>query len=315
MTNQLLEICNCSVRSQDGKALISGVSLSVGENERVGIIGESGSGKSMTVKALLGIVPKGLCVEAESIQLGGIELLKCDESEKKKIIGTQIGFVPQNTVAYLHPLIKIKNQIADGFLAYRLGDAKAARQKANELLRQVGISEPERVLNSYPGQLSGGMRQRVNIAMALMCSPQLIVADEPTTALDCIVQKQVTELFFRLSEQKGTAILMVSHNLAMLKKYCDRIVVMYAGQIVEMGDTEQIFTCPGHPYTKALIDVIPKLNQERDKPLVEIPGYVPEVNRDRKDCLFYDRCPHATERCRQELHPTENEKHFVRCIL
>lgn len=315
MINKLLEIRNCSVRDQDDKALISNVTFSVGKNERVGMIGESGSGKSMTIKALLGIVPPNLRMNAETIKLGGVDLSGCTDRERKEIIGTQIGFVPQNTVAYLHPLIKIKKQIADSFMTYRLGTAAQAQQKATELLRLVGITEPERIMNSFPGQLSGGMRQRVNIAMALMCNPRLIVADEPTTALDCIVQKQVTELFFRLSMEKETAVLMVSHNLNMLKKYCDRIIVMYAGQIVEMGETEQIFRNPGHPYTRALIDVIPKLNQDRSKPLTEIPGYVPEIERDRKDCLFYDRCKYATERCRQELPLHTDDTHYVKCIL
>ena len=315
MTNKLLEVRNCSVRAQNHKALISNITFSVGKNERVGIIGESGSGKTMTIKALLGIVPNDLKVTAETIKLGDVDLLNCTDKERKEIVGTQVGFVPQNTVAYLHPLIKIKKQMTDGFMTYKMGTLEQARQKAMELLKLVGIADPERIMNSYPGELSGGMRQRVNIAMALMCNPRLIIADEPTTALDCIVQKQVTELFFRLSMEKETAVLMVSHNLNMLKKYCDRIVVMYAGQIVEMGEKEQIFQNPRHPYTRALIDVIPKLNQDRSKPLTEIPGYVPEVNRDRSDCLFYDRCKYAEERCRQTLPSYTDDAHYVKCIL
>ena len=313
MIPSLLDVRHCSVMDTRGQALIHDVSLSVRESECIGIIGESGSGKTMTARALLGLLSEDLKLQAEAMILGGQDLLTLSPKARRQVISSTIGFVPQNTVAYLHPLIRIRNQITDGYLAQGLGTPKEALVKAEQLLASVGIQDPQRVLNNYPGELSGGMRQRVNIAMALMCDPQLILADEPTTALDPIVQKQVTELFFQLHQTRHVALLMISHNLNLLRKYCDRIVVMYAGQIVEAGPTAEVYDYPQHPYTQALISVIPQLDQDPNLPLAEIPGFVPEKDRDRTSCLFADRCRLCTPECRQPLTIQEETAHFVRC--
>ena len=315
MSAPVMQLKGCTVEDARKNILIHDVSLEVGENECVGIIGESGSGKTMTARAILGLLSRDLKLEAEEMTLDGEDLLAMNPRQKRDTIGKKIGFVPQNTVAYLHPLIRIRSQIADGYQKAGRGTKKEGEAKAEKLLALVGIHDPVRVMNSYPGQLSGGMRQRVNIAMALMCDPRLIIADEPTTALDCIVQKQVTELFFQLHEQYNTAILMISHNLTMLKKYCDRIVVMYAGQVVEAGTTEEVFEHPSHPYTKALMEVIPRLDQDPNVPLLEIPGYVPEKDRGRSSCLFADRCPNCRPQCREPLQINEEQTHFSRCVM
>lgn len=315
MSAPVLQLQGCTVTDALDNVLIHDVSLSVGTHECVGIIGESGSGKTMTARAILGLLSKDLKLSARQMSLCSQDLLTMNEKQKRAVIGQEIGFVPQNTVAYLHPLIRIRNQIADGFVQAGRGTRQQGQAKAEQLLASVGIRDPKRVMNSYPGQLSGGMRQRVNIAMALMCDPQLIIADEPTTALDCIVQQQVTELFFQLHQQRNTAILMISHNLTMLKKYCDRIIVMYAGQIVEAASAQEIFDHPHHPYTRALISVIPRLDQDPNVPLTEIPGYVPEKNRGRTSCLFADRCAHCQPQCRQPLQFSDALPHFSRCIL
>lgn len=315
MSKIILELKNCTVTDKKQNSLIQQVSLEVKENECVGIIGESGSGKTMTARALLQILPMNLKVSAEAMKINGHDLMKMNAQQKSAVIGSEIGFVPQNTVAYLHPLIKIKNQITDGYLNAKKGTKKEAFVKALELLSLVNISDPMRVMNSYPGQLSGGMRQRVNIAMALMCDPKLIIADEPTTALDCIVQKQVTELFFKIHQERHVALVMISHNLMMLKKYCDRIIVMYAGQVIEMGTVDEVFNHPKHPYTKALIAVIPNIHQDPEQPLIEIPGYVPEKGRNRSSCLFAERCLECRKECLEPLVFNQSDSHFVRCAI
>lgn len=315
MSTPLLELCDCTVRDRRGEALISRVSLRLHPQERIGIIGESGSGKTMTIKALLNILPSGLTMDAQTLRLSNTDLLRASKETKRSLIGRQIGFVPQNTSAWLHPLLKIRDQITDGFLALHCGSKKEALEKARSLLEAVGFPDAQRVLDSYPAQLSGGMRQRVNIAAALMCGPQLILADEPTAALDSIVQKQVTDLFFELSQNRQAALLIISHNLMMLRRCCDRILVMYAGQIVESGPAEAVFTHPLHPYTQALMAVMPQLDQDSSQPLMEIPGLVPERKRDRQSCLFADRCRWASEACRRPLPAMADEDHAARCLM
>lgn len=315
MNTPLLELSGCTVRDRQGEALISRVSLRLHPRERVGIIGESGSGKTMTIKALLDILPSGLSMEAHALKLNGIDLQHVSKAEKRRLIGAQVGFVPQNTTAWLHPLLKVRDQITDGFLAARCGTKKEALEKARSLLSAVGFQETERILNSYPAQLSGGMRQRVNIAGALMCDPALLLADEPTAALDSIVQKQVTDLFLKLSQNSHAAMLIISHNLMMLRRCCDRILVMYGGQVVEAGPAEAVFTHPLHPYTQALIAVMPRLDQDPSEPLMEIPGCVPEHSRDRQSCLFADRCRWTSEACRRPLPRMADEDHAARCLM
>ncbi len=312
MNKEILHIEGLTVRGPSG-ALIQDVHLSLWERECIGIVGESGSGKTMTAKAMLQMLPAGLEQEARRLELLGQNLRQLPHRERRALLGTQIGFIPQNTVAYLHPLIRIKKQLTDGYLTYHAESRAQALARAEELLDQVGIRDVKRVMDSYPGELSGGMRQRVNIAMALMCKPKIIIADEPTTALDCVVQRQVTELLHTIHTQQQVAIIMISHDLNLIRRYCSRMVVMYAGRVVETGKTEAVFSAPEHPYTRALLSVIPRMDQDPAVPLTEIPGYVPECGRDSELCLFRARCGHTCPSCNGPVSDIEREGHIVRC--
>jgi len=296
MNDAVLEIEGLTVRSAEGDALVKNVGLCLKRQECLGIAGESGSGKTITAKAILHLLPQDLTASVTHLRVLGEDLLNLPEKERRIFLGKKIGFVPQNTVAYLHPLIKIKNQLTDGYHIHFQTSKKAAQERAKTLLDRVGIRDVNRVMESYPAQISGGMRQRVNIAMALMCEPQVIIADEPTTALDCVVKQQVIELFHSINEQQHVAIIMISHDLNLIRRYCDKVAVMYAGQIVESGGSNEVFSQPQHPYTQALLSVIPRLDQDRNVRLNEIPGYVPEHGRDTSHCLFQPRC----SACRQE---------------
>jgi oligopeptide/dipeptide ABC transporter ATP-binding protein len=313
MNDAVLEIEGLTVRSAEGDALVKNVGLCLKRQECLGIAGESGSGKTITAKAILHLLPQDLTASVTHLRVLGEDLLNLPEKERRIFLGKKIGFVPQNTVAYLHPLIKIKNQLTDGYHIHFQTSKKAAQERAKTLLDRVGISDVNRVMESYPAQISGGMRQRVNIAMALMCEPQVIIADEPTTALDCVVKQQVIELFHSINEQQHVAIIMISHDLNLIRRYCDKVAVMYAGQIVESGGSNEVFSQPQHPYTQALLSVIPRLDQDRNVRLNEIPGYVPEHGRDTSHCLFQPRCSACRQECGGSVKSSRRDGHFVRC--
>ena len=259
MTKHLLHLKNLSVKDMHHQELVTDVSFDLYEQEFVGIVGESGSGKTVSVRAALDLLSSDLQVNVEANEVLEKSLPSLSNREKRSLIGSGIGFVPQNTVAFLHPMIKIKHQICDAFIYHKKSNKKEALRKAEELLLKVGIKEPKRVLQSYPVQISGGMKQRVNIAMALMTNPKVIVADEPTTALDTVVQKQVMQLFSALQKNDGVSILFISHDLKIIKRFCDRVYVMYKGRVVESGPTREVFARPAHAYTKKLLHLIPSL--------------------------------------------------------
>ena len=265
MTERLLHLKDLIVKDMHQHELVKNVSLTLYEKEFVGIVGESGSGKTVSVRAALNLLPKDLQVSFESSELLGKPLSSLNDYEKRSLIGSGIGFVPQNTVAFLHPMIKIKHQICDAFIYHKKSNKKEALRRAKELLLKVGIKEPVRVLESYPVQISGGMRQRVNIAMALMTDPKVIVADEPTTALDTVVQKQVMQLFSDLHRNEGVSILFISHDLKIIKRFCNRVYVMYQGRVVESGNTAEVFARPSHEYTKKLLHLIPSLQSGKKR--------------------------------------------------
>lgn len=283
------------------RILIKNFDLDISAGDLLGIAGESGSGKTMLVRTLLNILPDGVKFKADRLQLFGTDCLGMSDAAWRKVTGAHIGFVPQNTVFYLHPMMKIRQQIADSFVSHRKGTLAQGLQRAEELLRKVGFDEPQRILNSYAWELSGGMRQRVNIAMALMNSPKLLIADEPTTALDSAIQRQIMELFMKISQETGIAILMISHDLGMLQQYSRKTLVMYAGRMVESGETETLFREAAHPYTCALMEVIPSLNLDANERLAEIPGYVPDSGRETDTCIFAPRCAYAAEVCQKPL--------------
>lgn len=281
--------------------LIKNFDLDISAGDLLGIAGESGSGKTMLVRTLLNILPDGVKFKADRLQSFGADGLGMSDAVWRKVTGAHIGFVPQNTVFYLHPMMKIRQQIADSFVSHRKGTLAQGLQRAEELLQKVGFDEPQRILNSYAWELSGGMRQRVNIAMALMNNPKLLIADEPTTALDSAIQRQIMELFMKISQETGIAILMISHDLGMLQQYSRKTLVMYAGRMVECGETETLFREAAHPYTRALMEVIPSLNLDANERLAEIPGYVPDSGRETDTCIFAPRCAYAAEVCQKPL--------------
>ena len=283
------------------RVLIKDLDLDIPAGDLLGIAGESGSGKTMLVRTLLNIPPEDVKFRAEQLQMFGTDCLRLSASAWRRVAGQHIGFVPQNTMFYLHPMLKIRQQIADSFVSHRKGTLAQGLQRAEELLLAVGFDDPQRVLNAYAWELSGGMRQRVNIAMALMNAPELLIADEPTTALDSAIQRQIMDLFMKISEETGIAIVMISHDLNMLRQYSRRTLVMYAGRVVESGGTETMFRAPAHPYTRALLNVIPSLSLDPNERLAEIPGYVPDSGRETDTCIFAPRCPYAESVCQAAL--------------
>ena len=314
--NKTVELKNLHIKDGDN-TLVNKTALTIEEGEIFGLVGESGSGKTLTAKAIIDLLSEGLSYRADEIITAGKNMLTASREEKREHIGKNIGYIPQNTVFYLHPMIKIKNQIGDGYIHHMNKTRKEALEKAETLLSKVGFKSPRTVLNYYPWQLSGGMRQRCNIAMALMNDPKLIIADEPTTALDTTVQRQVMELFRTINEEMKLSILLISHDLGLVKNYSHSLGVMYAGQIVESGYTNTVFSNPRHPYTRLLIKIIPSLKIKKSQPLTEIPGFVKDKGRDGDGCLFYNRCPQAMDICKKYAaeHIDDKMDHYYRCNL
>lgn len=314
--NEIVKIKNLTIKDNKDNILVSNVSLNIEKGEIFGLVGESGSGKTLTAKSIINLLPDNLVYNADIIETVGMNMSDISARDKRELIGKNIGFIPQNTIYFLHPMIKIKNQIADGYIEHMKKGKKEALDKAIMLLGKVGFDEPRAILNYYPWQLSGGMRQRVNIAMALMNDPKLIIADEPTTALDSTIQRQVADLFKTINEELGISILLISHDLALVKHYSKRIAVMYAGQIVESGLADDIFDSPKHPYTQSLMKIIPTFNMKKNERLAEIPGFVQETGRGNAGCIFKNRCPKVMNICSEQAteHNIEIE-HYYKCNL
>lgn len=300
MSAPVLDARGLWVRDGAGRALVCGIDLRVDAGELVGLVGESGSGKTLTARACLGVAPRGVRVGAGLVRLAGEDVLALagDAAGRARLLGTQVGYVPQNTVAYLQPAMRVRSQIADGYRRWHPGATRAqARERAEKTLASLGIDDPARVMARYPGQLSGGQRQRVNVAMALMGSPALVVADEPTAALDSLTRVQVADLLTAAVRERGAALLLVSHDLGMVRRRCDRVLVMYAGRVVEEGPVAQVLGDPGHPYTRALLAAVPRVGADRAARLADVPGTMPETGRDAPSCAFAPRCPHACDAC------------------
>jgi peptide/nickel transport system ATP-binding protein len=278
------------------RPVLDGVSFDLGPSEVVGMVGESGSGKSMTAASLLRMLPAPGKVDGGEVRFGGQDVLTMDGRRLREMRGGGIALVPQNPLAALNPVVRVGDQLEEAMLAHGKFTRKAARARAIELMGLVGIPDPQERLRDHPHQFSGGMRQRLLIAMALSNEPRLIVADEPTTALDVTIQAQVLELLMRINDELGTAILLITHNLGVVASVADRVLVMYAGQIVEEGATATLLTAPRHPYTRALLDAVPRISDsERLHP---IPGRAPALHeRSRTGCQYAPRCDRAQERC------------------
>ena len=295
---------------------VDGITYNVEEGETVAIVGESGCGKSVSALSILRLIPDppGKIVGG-SIKFMGNELLTMSDVEIRNIRGNQIGMVFQEPMTSLNPVLTIGRQLTET-VEHHIGvDHEKAMDRARELLRLVGISDADRRLEQYPHHLSGGMRQRVMIAMALACEPKLIIADEPTTALDVTIQAQILELMKSLTERLGVALVIITHNLGVVARYANRVNVMYAGKIIERGAAVEIYHEPRHPYTLGLLRSVPRLDQARGSRLIPIDGQPPDLTRLDGGCAFRPRCVFAVDRCAREIPPLEDvgDGHLVAC--
>src|SRR5262245_57552503 len=290
---------------------VDGVSFRISEGEVLGIVGESGCGKSVTSLSLMRLVqkPQGKIAAGSSIKLRGEDLVNASEKRMREIRGNDIAMIFQEPMTSLNPVFTVGEQIAEVVRLHKKASRDEAREVAIEMLRIVGIPNPEDRVDHYPHQLSGGQRQRVMIAMALSCEPALLIADEPTTALDVTIQAQILELLAELRQRLGMAIVLITHDLGVVAEVCDRVAVMYAGEIVEEGTVEQIFREPRHPYTEGLMRAIPRLG-ERTQRLAVIPGTVPSATAWPVGCRFHTRCPYGWDFCVKQ-HPELFETHLA----
>lgn len=295
---------------------VNGVSFEMKEGETLAIVGESGSGKSVTSLSIMGLIESPGKIVKGKIKFKEKELNKLQEKEYRNLRGNEIAMIFQEPLTSLNPLFTVGNQISESIILHQKVNKKIARDKSIEMLKHVGIPRPEKVYDSYPHVLSGGMRQRVMIAMALSCQPQLLIADEPTTALDVTIQAQILNLMRNLSKEHGTAILLITHDLGVVAEMADKVVVMYAGQVVEYTDVFTLFREPKHPYTKGLLNSTPKFFETNEE-LESIDGTVPTINNMPKGCKFHPRCPFATEKCIHEEPQirTTFDGHQIRCWL
>ncbi|WP_088228687.1 ABC transporter ATP-binding protein [Desulfosporosinus sp. FKB] len=296
---------------------VDGINLTLYPGETLGIVGESGCGKSVTSLSIMGLLPKGQSrVSAQEIKFDGKNVLAMPESQMRQIRGNQMAMIFQEPMTSLNPVFKIGNQIAEALQFHLKMKKTEAWKKVVELLRLVGIPRPEAIAKEYPHELSGGMRQRVMIAMAMACNPSVLIADEPTTALDVTIQAQILNLMRKLQAEKGTAILLITHDLGVVAEMCKGVVVMYAGQIVEEAEVKELFNNPKHPYTKGLLASLPRLDGSQDR-LESIPGQVPNPLNIPKGCRFAPRCAIKMDRCDQ-LKPELADlghRHYCRCLL
>ena len=295
---------------------VDGISYDVQEGETMGLVGESGCGKSVSALSILRLIPSppGKIVGGE-VLFDGENLLKVDEEEIRHVRGNRIAMIFQEPMTSLNPVLTIGRQITEALELHLKMDRNASNRRAAELLEMVGIPEAHTRLNDYPHQFSGGMRQRVMIAMALSCNPRLLLADEPTTALDVTIQAQILEIMARLSREFGTAVVIITHNLGVVARYANRVNVMYAGKIVESSSARELYGNPRHPYTLGLLRSVPRLDEARRDKLVPIEGLPPDLANVPKGCSFYPRCSYHVERCLQEEPPLMlvDEKHYAAC--
>ncbi|MFP4661431.1 MAG: ABC transporter ATP-binding protein [Halanaerobiales bacterium] len=295
---------------------VDGVNFEIYRGETLGVVGESGCGKSVTSLSVMRLIPEppGKIVDGEII-FKGKDLTKLSNAEMRKIRGNEISMIFQEPMTSLNPVFTIGNQISEAIMLHKKVNKKAAMAQSVEMLRKVGIPLPEQRVHEYPHQLSGGMRQRVMIAMALSCNPELLIADEPTTALDVTIQAQILDLMNELKDKFDMSIMMITHDLGVIAEVCDRVAVMYAGKVVEYTDVKTLFKNPRHPYTWGLMNSIPKLDEEVER-LTAIPGIVPSALEFPEGCRYNTRCPMAQERCFKEEPELINveDGHQARCF-
>ena len=315
----LLEVDDLSVtfsqRGRDPVEAVSEVSFTIGEGENVGIVGESGSGKSVTSMALMGLLPERGVTVGGSARYQGKDLLRMSRRELNRIRGSEIAMVFQDPMSSLNPVVTIGTQISEVIKRHNRVTSKQAADRSAELLDRVGIPDPRRRLSEYPHQLSGGIRQRVLIAIALACEPKLLIADEPTTALDVTIQAQILTQLRELVADFGTSLIMITHDLGVVAGLCDEVHVMYAGRIVESADRRPLFAQPRHPYTGGLLQSVPRLDSPRDEPLEPIPGSPTDTLPWSEGCAFQPRCANAVDQCLQQTPRLEpGDGRLLRCF-
>jgi len=315
----LLEVSNLRTvfRTEDGPVTaVNGLSFSLQAGETLGIVGESGSGKSVTALSIMRLLPKSSTVTADRIVFDGQSLPSLSESEMRKIRGYKAAMIFQDPMTSLNPVLTIGEQIAEAIRLHLGLNQRDARDRTVEMLKKVRIPAPEKRLNDYPHQFSGGMRQRVMIAMALSCSPKLLIADEPTTALDVTIQAQVLELMNELQSETGAAILMITHDLGVVAEVCRNVLVMYGGNLVEYGSAEQIFGRPRMPYTQGLLASLPRLDESNPRRLEPIQGQPPNLLNLPRGCVFAPRCTYRMPMCDEPVPLYDfGEGHIARCFL
>lgn len=319
--NEILRVENLNVTFKRKKANIQavrGTSFFVTEGETLAIVGESGSGKSVTAKSIMGMIPKSTSLVTDGkIMFKGKSLLESSKKELEHIRGSEIGMIFQDPMTALNPTMKIGKQIDEVLIKNKKVSRKEAKEQTINLLKMVGISDPSKRYSEYPHEFSGGMRQRVVIAMAIACNPSLIIADEPTTALDVTIQAQILNLLETIQEKNRSSIILITHDLGVVAEVADRVAVMYGGMIVESGKVEDIFERPKHPYTWGLLQSVPKLTSEKKERLVPIEGAPPDLADPPLGCAFAPRCPYAMGVCIEHLPDEEffSADHVSRCWL
>lgn len=303
---KLLEVSDLHVAfpsKRETVRAVDGVSFQVFQGETFGLVGESGCGKSQTLRSILGLLKQPGRITGGEIRYKGADIAKMSQRELQKIRGKEISMIFQEPMTALNPVLRIRSQMYEAFEGEKLSKEEK-RRRAIELLKLVGIPSPETRLDEYPHQFSGGMRQRAMIAMAMSCEPKLLIADEPTTALDVTIQAQIMQLMAKVREETGTAIILITHDLGVVANLADRVAVMYAGKIVETGTAEDIFYRPKHPYTQALLKSLPTVETSREEKLVSIAGTPPDLFMPPKGCEFASRCEHCMKVCKKHVPPT-----------
>lgn len=317
--NNVLEIrgLNSYFFTEKGVApAVDGLDLDIPKGKIIGLVGESGCGKSMTAKSIMGLLKYPGRVAGGSIRFEDQDLTRLSDKELRKICGNDISMIFQEPMTSLNPVLKVGRQVRETLLVHNPAMSKAeAKQRVVEMFQRVGIPEAEKRYDCYPHELSGGLRQRVMIAMAMVCKPKLLIADEPTTALDVTIEAQILRLMKELRDETGMSVLIITHNMGVVAEICDYVYVMYAGKIMEQAETFELFDHTMHPYTKGLLDSIPRIGQNAER-LHTIPGVVPNLLHLPQGCPFSNRCEYATDQCRTEkaqLHPVAPD-HQVRCF-
>ncbi|MBQ8108982.1 MAG: ABC transporter ATP-binding protein [Clostridia bacterium] len=317
---KLLEVNNLNTSFSIGVGTVQavrGISFHVDQGESVGIVGESGSGKSVTMLSVMGLLPNYAAITADSIRFDGREMTQLSPRELRAMHGSEIGMIFQDPMTSLNPLFTVESQLTEPLRIHRNMRKAQARARALELLRQVEIPNPEARLKQYPHELSGGLRQRVMIAIAVACGPKMVIADEPTTALDVTIQAQILDLLNHLKQTTQTSIIMITHDLGVIASMCSRILVMYGGTICEEGTAREIFYAPKHPYTWGLLNSIPRINGDPEEKLIPIKGTPPDMLMPPKGCPFAPRCRYCMPVCREYMPPRTvlSDTHAVSCHL